>query len=140
MADLMTVVEVVPLVAGAAPIVVGRGVVGAVVSVLGLLVESTGLGVLDERLGVKVGRLLAVKSGAHLNCTREPVSIHVRRKPPLHVAASPSHTSLLLHTSFSIPAVNITLTAALCQDSAIPLHKHNLCYINKAVMLRDPRI
>ena len=62
----MTVVEVVPLVAGAAPIVVRRGIVGAVVGVLGLLVKSAGLGVLDERLGVKVSRLLAVKSGAHL--------------------------------------------------------------------------
>jgi len=64
--DLVTVVEVVPLVAGAAPIVVRGGVVGAVVGVLGLLVQSAGLGVLDERLGVKVSRLLAVKSGAHL--------------------------------------------------------------------------
>ncbi len=61
----MTVVEVVPLVAGAAPIVVGRGVVSAIVGVLGLLVESASLGVLDERLGVKVGRLLAVEDGAH---------------------------------------------------------------------------
>jgi len=140
MADLMTVVEVVPLVAGAAPIVIGRGVIGAVVSVLGLLVESTGLGVLDERLGVKVGRLFAVKSGAHLNCTREPVSIHVRGKPPLHVIASPGHTSLLLHTSFSIPAVNVTPPKQLCQDSAMQRHKHNWRYINKAVMLLDPRI
>mmetsp|Transcript_90190 Transcript_90190/g.131997 ORF Transcript_90190/g.131997 Transcript_90190/m.131997 type:complete len:204 (+) Transcript_90190:197-808(+) len=67
----MTVVEVVPLVAGAAPIVVGRGVVGAVVGILGLLVQGAGLGVLDERLGVEVSRLLAVKSGAHLDCTAE---------------------------------------------------------------------
>jgi len=63
----MTVVEVVPLVAGAAPIVIGRGVVSAVVGVLRLLVESASLGVLDERLGVEVSRLLAVKSGAHLH-------------------------------------------------------------------------
>ena len=67
----MTVVEVVPLAAGSAPIVVGRGVVGAVVGVLGLLVEGAGLSVLDERLGVEVGRLLAVKSGAHLDCKAE---------------------------------------------------------------------
>ena len=64
----MTVVEVVPLVAGTAPIVVGRGVVGAVVGVLRLLVEGTGLGVLDERLGVKVGGLLSVKNSAHVYC------------------------------------------------------------------------
>ena len=70
-ANLMTVVEVVPLVAGAAPVVVGRGVVGAVVGVLGLLIEGAGLGVLDERLGVEVSCLLAVKSGAHLDCTAE---------------------------------------------------------------------
>jgi hypothetical protein len=62
----MTVVEVVPLVAGAAPIVVRGGIVGAVVGVLRLLVESAGLGVLDERLGVQVGRLLAVENSAHL--------------------------------------------------------------------------
>ena len=65
--DLVTVVEVVPLVAGTAPVIVGCGVVGAVVGVLGLLVESAGLGVLDERLGVKVGCLLAVENSAHLH-------------------------------------------------------------------------
>jgi len=77
----VTVVEVVPLVAGAAPIVIRRGIVGAVVGVLGLLVESAGLGVLDERLGVKVGCLLAVKSGAHLDCTTQNTknwSVHAR--------------------------------------------------------------
>ncbi len=62
---LVTVVEVVPLVAGAAPIVVRGGVVGTVVGILGLLVEGAGLGVLDERLGVKVGCLLAVENSAH---------------------------------------------------------------------------
>ena len=62
----MTVVEVIPLVAGAAPVIVGSGVVGAVVGVLRLLVQGTGLGVLDESLGVQVGRLLAVEDGAHL--------------------------------------------------------------------------
>jgi hypothetical protein len=62
----MTVVEVVPLVAGTAPVIVGRGVVGAVVGVLRLLVQGAGLGVLDESLGVQVGRLLAVKDGAHV--------------------------------------------------------------------------
>ena len=61
----MTVVEVVPLVAGTAPIVVGRGVVGAVVGVLRLLVQGASLGVLDERLGVQVGGLLSVEDGAH---------------------------------------------------------------------------
>ena len=66
---LMTVVEVIPLVAGAAPVIVGSGVVGAVVGVLGLLVQSAGLGVLDESLGVQVGRLLAVEDGAH--CCKE---------------------------------------------------------------------
>ena len=62
----MAVVEVIPLVAGAAPIIVGGGIVGAVVGVLGLLVQGASLGVLDERLGVKVGSLLAVQDGAHL--------------------------------------------------------------------------
>ena len=62
---LVTVVEVVPLVTGAAPIVVRSGVVGTVVGILGLLVEGAGLGVLDERLGVKVGCLLAVENSAH---------------------------------------------------------------------------
>ena len=66
-AHLVTVVEVVPLVAGTAPVIVGSGVVGAVVGVLGLLVESAGLGVLDERLGVQVGGLLSVKNSAHLH-------------------------------------------------------------------------
>jgi len=63
---LVAVVEVVPLVAGAAPVVVRGGVVSAVVGVLGLLVQGAGLGVLDERLGVKVGGLLSVEDGAHL--------------------------------------------------------------------------
>ena len=63
----MTVVEIVPLVAGAAPVIVRGGVVGTVVGVLGLLVQGAGLGVLDERLGVKVGGLLSVENGAHLN-------------------------------------------------------------------------
>ena len=62
----MAIVEVIPLVAGTAPVIVGSGVVGAVVGVLRLLVQSAGLGVLDERLGVQVGRLLAVEDGAHL--------------------------------------------------------------------------
>ena len=62
----MTVVEVVPLVASAAPVIVRGGVVGAVVGVLRLLVQGASLGVLDERLGVKVGRLLAVEDGAHV--------------------------------------------------------------------------
>jgi hypothetical protein len=64
--SLMTVVEVIPLVAGTAPVIIRGGVVGAVVGVLGLLVQGAGLGVLDERLGVQVGRLLAVEDGAHL--------------------------------------------------------------------------
>ena len=63
--SLMTVVEVVPLVAGAAPVIVRGGVVGAVVGVLRLLVQGASLGVLDERLGVQVGRLLAVQDSAH---------------------------------------------------------------------------
>ena len=63
--DLMTVVEVVPLVAGTAPVIVRCGVVGAVVGVLRLLVQSTGLGVLNESLGVQVGCLLAVEDGTH---------------------------------------------------------------------------
>ena len=67
----MTVVEVVPLVAGSAPTVVGRSVGGVVVGVLGLLLESAGLGALDERLGVEVSRLLAVKSCAHLYFTAQ---------------------------------------------------------------------
>jgi hypothetical protein len=62
----VAVVEVVPLVAGAAPVIVRGGVVGAVVGVLGLLVQGAGLGVLDERLGVEVGGLLSVEDGAHL--------------------------------------------------------------------------
>ena len=62
----MTVVEVVPLVAGAAPVIIRRGVVGAVVGVLRLLVQGASLGVLDKSLGVQVGRLLAVEDGAHL--------------------------------------------------------------------------
>ncbi len=79
----MTVVEVVPLVAGTAPIVVGRGVVGAVVGVLRLLVEGTGLGVLDERLGVKVGGLLSVKNSAHVYCAEKTtVSIPLHKAQP----------------------------------------------------------
>ena len=70
----MTVVEVVPLVAGTAPVIVRSGVVGAVVGVLGLLVQGAGLGVLDERLGVQVSCLLAVKSGAHLERTNQQKS------------------------------------------------------------------
>ena len=62
----MTVVEVVPLVAGAAPVIVRRGVVSAVVGVLGLLVQGASLSVLDESLGVQVGRLLAVEDGTHV--------------------------------------------------------------------------
>jgi hypothetical protein len=62
----VTVVEVVPLVAGTAPVIVGGSVVGAVVGVLGLLVQGAGLGVLDERLGVQVGGLLSVENSAHL--------------------------------------------------------------------------
>ncbi len=65
----MTVVEVIPLVAGAAPVIVGSSVVGAVIGVLGLLVQGASLGVLDESLGVQVGRLLAVEDGAH--CCKE---------------------------------------------------------------------
>ena len=65
----MTVVEVVPLVAGTAPVIVRSGVVGAVVGVLGLLVQGAGLGVLDERLGVQVGGLLTVEDSAHLMTT-----------------------------------------------------------------------
>jgi len=64
--NLVTVVEVVPLVAGTAPVIVRGGVVGAVVGVLGLLVQGAGLGVLDERLGVQVGGLLSVENSAHL--------------------------------------------------------------------------
>ena len=75
----MTVVEVVPLVAGTAPIVVGRGVVGAVVGVLRLLVQGASLGVLDERLGVQVGRLLAVEDGAHV-LQRESTSQQLHRR------------------------------------------------------------
>ncbi len=71
----MTVVEVVPLVAGAAPVIVRRGVVGAVVGVLGLLVQGAGLGVLDERLGVQVGGLLSVENSAHLDCTSTPTTV-----------------------------------------------------------------
>ena len=71
----MTVVEVVPLVAGTAPVIVRCGVVGAVVGVLRLLVQSTGLGVLNESLGVQVGRLLAVEDGAHLKTSPSPISL-----------------------------------------------------------------
>ncbi len=67
----MTVVEVVPLVAGTAPVIVRGGVVGAVVGVLGLLVQGAGLGVLDERLGVQVGGLLTVEDSAHLMTTTQ---------------------------------------------------------------------
>ena len=67
--SLMTVVEVVPLVASAAPVVVGGGIVGAVVGILRLLVEGASLGVLNERLGVEVGSLLSVEDSAH--CTAE---------------------------------------------------------------------
>jgi hypothetical protein len=70
----VTVVEVVPLVAGTAPVIVGRGVVGAVVGVLGLLVQGAGLGVLDERLGVQVGSLLTVENSAHLPSSTHPTS------------------------------------------------------------------
>ena len=63
---LMTVVEVIPLVASTAPVIVRGSVVGAVVGVLRLLVQSAGLGVLHEGLGVEVGSLLSVQDGAHL--------------------------------------------------------------------------
>ena len=62
----MTVVEVIPLVTGAAPVIVRGSIVSAVVGVLRLLVQGAGLGVLDERLGVEVSCLLAVEDGAHL--------------------------------------------------------------------------
>ena len=77
----MTVVEVVPLVAGAAPVIVRGSVVGAVVSVLRLLVEGAGLGVLDERLGVQVGRLLAVENSAHVSANKSSLDpcLHVGR-------------------------------------------------------------
>ena len=80
--SLMTVVEVVPLVAGAAPVIVRGSVVGAVVSILGLLVESTSLGVLNERLGVQVGRLLAVENSAHLGDSRMLIDV---AKPAIYV-------------------------------------------------------
>jgi len=101
----MTVVEVVPLVAGAAPIVIGRGVVGAVVGVLRLLVESASLGVLDERLGVEVSRLLAVKSSTHLrkafSVRRESVNVkytpisHKPCPPVAHWGFTPECTTLV---------------------------------------------
>jgi hypothetical protein len=80
----MTVVEVVPLVAGAAPVIVGSGVVGAVVGVLRLLVQGASLGVLDERLGVQVGRLLAVEDGAHLIKSNVRTFLKTGTPAPLH--------------------------------------------------------
>jgi hypothetical protein len=82
----MTVVEVVPLVAGTAPVIVRSGIVGAVVGVLGLLVQGAGLGVLDERLGVKVGGLLSVENSAHLTTAQNRARLECRsdHKPTLN--------------------------------------------------------
>jgi len=88
----VTVVEVVPLVAGTAPIVVGRGVVGAVVGVLRLLVEGAGLGVLDERLGVKVGGLLSVKNSAHVYCAEKAKSGPLQKRTSTFCQQTPNIT------------------------------------------------
>jgi hypothetical protein len=83
---LVAVVEVVPLVAGAAPVIVRGGVVGAVVGVLGLLVQGAGLGVLDERLGVEVGGLLSVEDGAHLRGSSHQDRQHVDTRRAQHAS------------------------------------------------------
>ncbi len=100
----MAVVEVVPLVAGTAPIIVGSGVVGAIVGVLRLLVQSAGLGVLDERLGVQVGRLLAVKDGAH-TATQKSELISTRTEcgevPSYYVTSNHSGKGISVHGTTS---------------------------------------